>query len=254
MIERHEPTLFVISGTQGAGKSTVARLLAGASSAAPGSAPTLLQKMIVSGGRWPEGAAMSGDAERQLRLRLVHACLLGRSFVAAGITAVVDDIVIGSRLDELLDALAGERFVFVMLTPRLDVIRERERERRTALWKQWEWLDEEIRTKTRRLGLWLDSSDQTPDETVDTILARAWTEGLSTPHPAREAGCPSDIRCTDSEQRHVLHVAINIVKQEVDVAYSQPCRWTMIHMEVRRASSGFAMRASSERFRHSHQD
>jgi predicted kinase len=173
-----EPTLIVISGTQGAGKSTVAQALARRFERGAWVSADVLQKMIVSGGRWPEGADMSVDAEQQLRLRLTHACLLGRSFVAAGITAVVDDIVIGSRLDDLLEELAGQRFVFVMLTPRLDVVRERERGRGTNLWQQWEWLDDEVRTKTRRIGLWLDTSDLSVDETVDLILARAWTDGL----------------------------------------------------------------------------
>jgi predicted kinase len=181
-----EPTLFVVSGTQGAGKSTVAQALARQFTRGAWVSADALQKMIVAGGRWPEGATMSADAERQLRLRLTHACLLGQSFVAAGITAVVDDIVIGSRLDDLLEDLAGQRFVFVMLTPRLDVVRERERGRGTSLWEQWEWLDDEVRTKTQRIGLWIDNSDQTPDETVDTILARAWTDGL-VDAPARPA-------------------------------------------------------------------
>jgi hypothetical protein len=29
-----------------------------------------------------------------------------------------------------------------------------------------------LRDRTPRLGLWLDSSDQTPDETVDAVLDR----------------------------------------------------------------------------------
>jgi predicted kinase len=178
-----EPTLFVVSGTQGAGKSTVAQALARRFGRGAWVSADALQRMIVSGGRWPEGETMSGDAERQLWLRLHHACLLGRSFVAAGISAVIDDIVIGTRLDDLLGMLAGERFVFVMLTPRLEVVRQREQGRGTALWQQWEWLDDEIRTRTRRIGLWLDNSDQTPEETVDEILARAWTEGLVTAPP-----------------------------------------------------------------------
>jgi chloramphenicol 3-O-phosphotransferase len=178
MVKRSEPTLFVISGTQGAGKSTVAHLLARRFEQGAWVSADALQKMIVSGGRWPEGAAMSGTAERQFWLRLHNACLLGRSFVDAGITAVVDDLVIGTRLDQLLDLLAGQRFVFVMLTPRLEIVRERERGRGTALWEQWEWLDDEIQTRTQRIGLWLDTSDLTPEETVDAILARAWTEGL----------------------------------------------------------------------------
>jgi predicted kinase len=188
MAEQHGPTLVVVSGTQGTGKSTIAQLLARRFDPGAWVSADLLQKMIVSGGRWPEGAAMSGTAERQLWLRLKHACLLGQSFVANGITAVLDDIVIGSRVDELLEHLAGNRFVFVMLTPRLDVIRARERGRGTALWEQWEWLDDEVRMKTRRIGLWLDSSEQTPDETVDEIVARAWTEGLVEAPPRKPGG------------------------------------------------------------------
>jgi len=137
-----------------------------------------LQRMIVSGGRWPEERAMSAEAKSQLRLRLRNACMLGLSFVAAGFTAVVDDIVIGSRVEDLLEELGGRRFVFVMLTPRLDVVREREWGRGTRLWEAWDWLDDEIRTRTRRIGLWLDNSDQTPEQTVDEILHRGWTKGL----------------------------------------------------------------------------
>ena len=182
------PTLFVVSGTQGAGKSTVAQALARRFDPGAWISADVLHKMIVSGGRWPEGEPMSSTAERQLWLRLKNACLLGQSFVANGVTAVLDDIVIGSRVDELLLHLAGERFVFVMLTPRPDVVRERERGRGTELWKQWEWLDDEIRTKTPRIGLWLDNSDQTPNETVDEIVARAWTEGLVDAPPQKQGG------------------------------------------------------------------
>ena len=187
--DRPVPILFVVSGTQGAGKSTVSRMLAQRFEPGAWVSADALQQTIVSGGRWPEGAEMSAAAEHQLWLRLKHACLLGQSFVAHGITDVIDDLVIGSRLDELLGHLAGQRFVFVMLTPRLEVVRERERGRGTALWEQWEWLDDEVRTKTRRIGLWLDTSEHTPDETVDEILARAWTEGVVEVPPAPQQEC-----------------------------------------------------------------
>ena len=168
----------MISGTQGAGKSTVARLLAERLERAAWVPSDILQRMIVAGGRWPEGRTVSDEARAQLRLRLKHACLLGTSFVHAGFTAVVDDIVVGSRLDDLFEYLAGQHFVFVMLTPRLDVIRRREAGRGTHLWPEWEWLRQEIEFRTRRVGLWLDNSDQTPAETTAAILERGWAEGL----------------------------------------------------------------------------
>jgi len=37
-----------------------------------------------------------------------------------------------------------------------------------------ERLDAVLRNDTPRIGLWLDSSDQTPEETTDEILDRAW--------------------------------------------------------------------------------
>lgn len=172
-----EPALILVSGMQGAGKTTVARRLAQRCARGAWVSGDALQQMVVSGGKWPESRMMSTEAARQLRLRLRHACLLGLSFVEAGFTAVVDDIVIGERVDHLLAELAGRRFIFVMLTPRPAVVRERERGRGTRLWEAWGWMDAEIRTNTRRLGLWLDTSDQSADETVDAILRRAWNEG-----------------------------------------------------------------------------
>ena len=77
-----------------------------------------LQRMIVSGSEWPEQREMSEEARRQLRLRLRHVCTLGTSFVAAGFTAVLDDIVIGLSVDDLLEDLRDQPFIFVMLGPR----------------------------------------------------------------------------------------------------------------------------------------
>src|SRR5215204_1887840 len=81
-----EPVVIVVSGMQGAGKSTVATALARRLPRAARIEPDALQAMIVSGGRWPEAREMSAAAAAQLRLR--HACLLARSFVAAGFCAV----------------------------------------------------------------------------------------------------------------------------------------------------------------------
>jgi chloramphenicol 3-O-phosphotransferase len=134
--------------------------------------------MIISGGEWPsaetidEHGVVHGEPARQLRLRLRNACLLAASFAEAGITAIIDDIVIGQRVDELIEELNGRAFAFVMLTPSLDIVRAREAGRGTALHEAWGWMDDEIRQRTRRIGLWLDTSAQTAEETADEIARR----------------------------------------------------------------------------------
>lgn len=105
-------------------------------------------------------------------------CLLGRSFFEAGFTAVLDDIVVEARIDDLCRDLAGVDFMFVMLTPDIATVRDRERQRGTVLWREWEWLTEGILEAAPGMGLWLDTSDQSAGETVDEIMRRAWDEAL----------------------------------------------------------------------------
>ncbi len=171
--------LFVVSGMQGAGKTTVAGLLARRFERGAHVSADTLHKMIVSGLVWKSQRGPEPEADAQLRLRLHNMCLLGLSFVEAGFTAVLDDIIIGERVGHLREELAGRRFIFVMLTPSLDAVRQREAGRGTALHEQWGWMDEEIRAGTPRIGLWIDSSGQAAEETVDEIMRRAWDEGMA---------------------------------------------------------------------------
>lgn len=153
---------------QGAGKTTVARALAARLPPAAHVSADMLHKMIVSGGVWPEGRTMSEEAALQLRLRLRHMCLLGRSFAEAGFTAVLDDIVIGERAAHLREELAGTAFTLVMLTPSLEAVKEREAGRGTQLWEAWAWMDEEARA-TGGVDVWVDSSGLTVEKTLDEI-------------------------------------------------------------------------------------
>ena len=79
---------------------------------------------------------------------------------------------------------APDPLYVVVLAPRPAVVAEREAARRLARGKTAykpgdegpAELDAHLRRETPRIGLWLDTSDQTLSQTVEDLLARIWTE------------------------------------------------------------------------------
>jgi hypothetical protein len=101
---------------------------------------------------------------------LSNACTLARSFVAAGFSAIIDEIIHGDRFDELVDGLAGEPFTFVMLHRSYDELRATWRNMGSPFADAWEWVSEEIDCATPRVGLWLDNGELGVQATVDRIV------------------------------------------------------------------------------------
>ena len=171
-ISTMEPAVYIISGIPGAGKTTVSHLLAASFERGVHIESDSLQKLIITGGLWPDQEPQE-EAMRQLTLRAHNACILAISFFDAGFTPVIDDVVIGSRLDDFLEELRGRPLRFVMLLPRAEVVRQRDAERPDKhIFDTWGYLDEVVRN-TRRVGLWLDTSEMTAEQAVELIKERA---------------------------------------------------------------------------------
>ena len=175
MLNPEPSAIIVVTGIQASGKSTVSRLLAQRFARGVHVEADALQRMIVSGGEGvTEPRPPTGEAAAQLRLRLKNMCLLGRSFAGAGFTAVLDDIILGERWDQLCEDLAGAPFSVVVLAPSVAAVCRRDANRAKApLGEEWaRYLDRELRATMRGSGLWVDSSGQTPGETVNQIMDR----------------------------------------------------------------------------------
>jgi adenylylsulfate kinase-like enzyme len=173
---RDERAIFLINGTQGAGKSTVARLLAKRFTRGACIDADDLIRLMVSGEASLE-PPLSHDAERQLRLRARVASHLADDFFEAEFTVVIAEILVG-RLDHFRVDIKNRPLLLVNLAPSIDVVKRRNEMRPKNVFEPWSpILDRAMRETMGGIGLWLDNSNQLPEETVDEILSRAWLEG-----------------------------------------------------------------------------
>lgn len=170
-----------ITGIQAAGKTTVARGLAARFARSAHVAGDALYPMIVNGHVALEPGDR-GEGARQLRLRHRQSAMLADSFFDAGFTVIVEDNAYGERrLDDFVADIRARPLLVIVLVPSPAAVAERERRREKTAYRTASFtiedLDDAIRHGTTRLGLWLDTSDHIPDETVDEILRR-WDEAV----------------------------------------------------------------------------
>jgi adenylylsulfate kinase-like enzyme len=183
------PAAYLIAGIPGAGKTTVSRLLAEQFPRGAHIEADKLQEMIVSGGLWPDQEPRT-EAMRQLELKARGAAALADGMVSAGIVPVIDDVIVGrARVATYLEALHARPLHLVFLAPPLEVALRRDRERGyKSVGDHWAHLDAELRAKLSGYGVWIDSGELTPEETMHEILARtAGTAGIAPLPPASEA-------------------------------------------------------------------
>lgn len=168
------PSILVVTGIMAAGKSTVAQALAERLPRAVHLRGDVFRRMIVSG-RVEVTPDLPAEAMRQLDLRQRLAATVAAEYAEAGFTVVWQDVILGPTLGRVAGLLQGRDAGVVVLCPSPTVVAEREAGRAKTGYGAWtpEDLDRGLRADTPQIGLWLDSSGLTVDQTVDVILARA---------------------------------------------------------------------------------
>ncbi|WP_217366502.1 AAA family ATPase [Brevibacillus sp. MS2.2] len=167
--------IFLVTGIMASGKSTVAQLLAEKLTRGVHLRGDSFRRMIVNG-REEYMPEPSEEAIRQLRLRYKIAASTADTFFEEGFNVVVQDVVIGPFLGEFVEMIRNRPLYVVVLTPNEKTIEEREASRSKTGYGAWTipHLNKILQTKTLKLGMWIDSSEQTPQETVEEILRLAY--------------------------------------------------------------------------------
>ncbi len=166
-------SVTLITGAMAAGKSTVAQALAERSARSVHVRGDLFRRMVVAG-RAEMTAEPSPEAIAQLHLRYDLGVQTSLRYAREGFDVVYQDIIMGDDLLRVVDALGAALRQLVVLCPSAEVLAAREAARpKSGYGDGWDpyAFDRELREHTPHIGLWLDSSTLTVEQTVDRILA-----------------------------------------------------------------------------------
>ncbi|MFF7985477.1 AAA family ATPase [Streptomyces sp. NPDC007901] len=163
--------VVVVTGVMAAGKSTVAQALAEALPRAAHVRGDLFRRMIVSG-REDYTPGVSAEATAQLRLRHRLSAATADAYADAGFTAIVQDVLLGPELASYVELIRTRPRYVVVLAPSPEAVAAREAGRSKTGYGAWTVadLDAGLRRDTAPLGLWLDTSELTVEQTVEAIL------------------------------------------------------------------------------------
>jgi predicted kinase len=164
--------VFVISGLQAAGKTTVAGLLARSFERGVHVAGDSIREMVVAGGV-AMTAGNPGGAAEQLLARYEAALAVARVYHKAGFSVVIEDVILGEMALRFLELVPWPEINFVMLAPSLEAVTAREQGRSKKGYGQ-AWSVRTLGTVLERdtpvFGWWLDSSELTAEDTAERIL------------------------------------------------------------------------------------
>ena len=174
----NKPKVVLVTGMQAAGKSTIAPLLAArlGPPAATLDGDVFYRGVVAGADHMTQHP--SPEALRQLQLRYDASALIAQHYADAGFDFVCSDIILSADVAKWFDRLRGVETYLVVLVPSVESIVDREIGRGgNNAYRDWGGtLADGVRALQAglvdipRRGLWIDTSDQTPAQSVDTIL------------------------------------------------------------------------------------
>jgi cytidylate kinase len=170
--------VWLITGAQASGKSTVADRLAATFERGAHVRGGQFYRMVRRGWVPFDDAERPEEARRCLDLRYRLSAQAAATYADAGFTCVVQDNIYGGDVSTWLEAVRPRQVRLVVLRPSVEVLQARDADRREATGKIayrgsfTPAVNDAHLAATPQLGLWLDTSAQTPEETVAEIRQR----------------------------------------------------------------------------------